>query len=138
MYEELLNKLVFYFQKGYNCLPFNLAFSDEFLNLSGQENSVLEKVIDDLISKELVYRNGLELCLTQKGRKWIETTESVEEKIKQNVEVSPLSLLNMLVAFYKIDKQKQEKVIRILLNKVNNFRNIEEILKEFENIIGKI
>jgi len=68
----MLNKLIYHFKMlNYNCLPKVLAFSDEFLKLNKEENIALEKVINHLIKKGLLYRKDLELCLSEKGKQWI-------------------------------------------------------------------
>jgi len=45
--------------------------------------------------------------------------------------------LRILIAFYKLKKENQEKTIKEIVNKVNDFESIDEILKEFETIIEK-
>jgi len=142
--EIMLNKLLYQFKiVGYNCLPFNLAFSDEFLKLNEQENGALENVINHLINKELIYRDGLDLCLSQKGKKWIKSLK-IEDIQKNNVEkekkspIPPYDLLRMLVSFYKLKKTEQEIAIKELVKNINDFKDIDEILKEFEKIIEKI
>ena len=141
--EIMLNKLIYHFKVlNYNCLPKILAFSDEFLKLNREENMALERVINHLIKKELLYRKDLELCLSEKGKKWISslsTKKNIKKAFEKSTEkIPPYDLLRMLIAFYKLKKEKQEKAIKELVNKVNDFESIDEILKEFEAIIKKL
>jgi hypothetical protein len=141
--EIMLNKLIYHFKVlNYNCLPKILAFSDEFLKLNREENIALEKVINHLIKKELLYRKDSDLCLSEKGKKWISSLaakKDIKEKAyEENKKIPPYDLLRILIAFYKLKKENQEKAIKELVNKVNDFESIDEILKEFETIIKKL
>jgi len=132
----MLSKLIYQFVTLKNrCLPKNLAFSDEYLNLNEEENKALEEVIGEMIKSGYLIRRSGQLCLSEKGLEWAEKESDLSNIISDDG-IPPFELIRLIVSFYKLSKKNQEDVVRKIVKSANEYENLEDFIKTFGSILS--